>query len=168
MRQSSPAVATALAAALAVFGDGLAPPAAGRDAAGTGEASRVILAPSAALTDPLLLHVTVITPRAIGSAFPLERGVLATAGHLVAGLASGDPVLVRRGGPEGPIAEARLLAVSRELDLALLSAPHGLPLAPPPPDARLPAYVALAAAGSVPVRDPAIIAHPRRVSGAST
>lgn len=144
-------------------------PASGRDAtASTGGAVPVIMAPPAAITDPLVLHVTVITPRAIGSAFPLEGGVLATAAHLVAGLAPGDTVLVRSRGPGGPTAEAMLLAVSREFDLALLLPPHGLPLSPPPPNAGMTAYVPVVAAGSVPARDAAVVAHPRRVSGAAT
>lgn len=169
MRPSVSPVAAALAVALAIFGTSLAMPASGRDATtGTGGATPVILAPPAVITDPLALHVTVITPRAIGSAFPLEPGVLVTAAHLVRGLAPGDSVLVRQGGPGGPTAEVTLLAVSRELDLALLRPPHDLPLSPPPPDAGLTAYVAVVAAGSVPARDPAIVAHPRRISGVST
>jgi S1-C subfamily serine protease len=110
----------------------------------------------------------VITPHAVGSAFPLERGVLATAAHLVAGLAPGDSVVVRSGAPGSPTAEATLLAVSRELDLALLRAPHDLLLSPPPPDAGVTAYVAVVAAGSTPVSDPAVVAQPRRISGART
>jgi S1-C subfamily serine protease len=164
-----PSVAAALAVALAIFGTSAAEPASGRDApTNTGSAPPVILAAPAAITDPLVLNITVVTPRTVGSAFPLDRGVLATAAHLVPGLAPGDSVVVRSGGPGGPMAEAMLLAVSRELDLALLRPPHDLPLSPPPPDAGVTAYAAVVAAGSVPARDPAIVAHPRRISGATT
>lgn len=169
MQPPVPPIAAALAVVLAIFGTSLAMPASGRDAAmGTDGATPAIPAPPTAITDPLGLHVTLITPRTVGSAFPLERGVLATAGHLVAGLAPGDSVLVRRGDAGGPTAEATLLAVSRELDLALLLAPDDLPVSLPPPDATAVAYAAVVAAGSAPARDPAIGARPRRVNGVST
>lgn len=169
MRRSGTAVATAFAAILAMAGQGIAPSASGRDAApAPGRTPPIVIAPPAPVTDPLALHVTVIAPRAIGSSFLLQPGVLATAGHLVKGLEPGARVILRTDAGTPAAAEAVLIAVSRELDLALLRPPHDLPLSPPPPDAGLTAYVAVVAAGSVPARDPAIVAHPRRISGVST
>ncbi len=169
MRRSGIAVATAFAALLAILGQGVTPPAAGRDVAATpGRTAPVVIAPPAAVTDPLALHVTVVAPRAIGSAFLLERGVLATAGHLVKGLEPGARVILRTDPGTPAAAEAVLIAVSRELDLALLRPPSGFSLPVPPADATMAAYLPLAAAGAVPVRDPAVLALRRRVDGAAT
>jgi S1-C subfamily serine protease len=168
VRPSGIAAATALAV-LALLGHGIAPPASGRDAApAPGRTTPIIIAPPAPVTDPLALHVTVITPRAIGSAFLLERGVLATAAHLVKGLEPGAGVTLRTDAGASAPAEAVLIAVSRELDLALLRPPPGLPLPIPAADATMAAYLPLIAAGSVPVRDPAVLALRRRADGAAT
>jgi S1-C subfamily serine protease len=169
VRRSGIAVATAFAAVLAMLGQGIAPPASGRDAApAPGRTTPIVIAPPASVTDPLALHVTVIARRAIGSAFLLEHGVLATAGHLVKGLEPGARVLLRTDAGTPAAAEAELIAVSRELDLALLRPPLGFSLPLPSADAAMAAYQPLAAAGSVPVRDPAVLALRRRADGAAT
>lgn len=123
------------------------------------------LAPAA---DPLALHVVVLAPRSIGSAFPLDRDLLVTAGHLVRGLPLGAPVTLRRGGGMATI-EARLIAVSRDLDLAVLRVPPAFaPAEPAAESAALPSDLPLTAAGSVPVADPRVLAAPRRAFGAAT
>jgi S1-C subfamily serine protease len=127
-----------------------------------------MISPPAPITDPLALHVTVIAPRSIGSAFLLERGVLVTAAHLVKDLAPGARVALRADAALPASAEAVLIAVSRDLDLALLRPPPGLPLPMPAGDAATAAYLPLAAAGAVPVRDPAVLALRRRVDGSAT
>jgi S1-C subfamily serine protease len=169
VRRSGTAVATAFATLLAIFGQGVASPASGRDA--TSAPSRttpIVIVPPAPVTDPLALHVTVIAPRGIGSAFLLERGVLATAGHLVKGLEPGARVTLRADAALPASAEAVLIAVSRELDLALLRPPPGFSLPMPAADVTMAASLLLAAAGSVPVRDPAVLALRRRVDGSAT
>lgn len=167
MRRSRIAVATAFAAALAVFAQVAVPSASGR-AAGPAAATPVVILPPAPVTDPLALHVTVIAERAIGSAFLLEPGLLATAGHLVKDLPPGARVILRTEAMRWRDAEAELLAVSRDIDLALLRAPPRLRLATPAADAAPTAYLPLAAAGSVPVRDPAVIALRRRAEGSAS
>lgn len=166
MRRAGTAVATAFAAALAVLTQGHAPPATGRDIGSLADRP-VVIAPGAPLTDPLALHVSVITPNAIGSAFLLERDVLATAAHLVRGLTPGTRVILRRAGVAADT-EAVLIAVSRDLDLALLRPPPGFALPLPPADATVAPALPLAAAGSVPVADPAVLALRRRADGAAT
>lgn len=147
----------------------LAPPASGRDTPSPpGRVASIVLTPPRAVADPLALHVTVIAPRAIGSAFLLEHGVLATAGHLVRGLEPGASVALRADAGMPAPGEAVLLAVSRELDLALLRPPAGLSLPVPAVDATVAPFLPLAAAGSVPVRDPAVQALRRRADGTTT
>lgn len=154
MRSSRLATIAVLIGLHAALDYGVTPAATGRQAD----------APVAA--DPLDLHITVLTPRAIGSAFLLEPGVIVTAGHLVAGMAPGMAVRLRRGDPGGPTAEARLLARSGALDLAVLHAPAGF--AAPMATGEAEAAGLLHAAGAVPVADPAVLARPLRVSGAAT
>ena len=154
------------------------------------------LAPAA---DPLALHVVVLAPRSIGSAFPLEEEMTMTikgrdlatglpkavtissievrdaiAGSVnaivdaVRGLPLGAPVTLRRGGGMATI-EARLIAVSRDLDLAVLRVPPAFaPAEPAAESAALPSDLPLTAAGSVPVADPRVLAAPRRAFGAAT
>jgi S1-C subfamily serine protease len=166
VRRSGTAVATAFAALLAILTQGHAPPATGRDIGSLADRP-VVIAPTAPLADPLALHVSVITPTAIGSAFLLERDVLATAAHLVRGLEPGTRVILRRAGVAAD-SEAVLTAVSRDLDLALLRPPPGFALPVPPADAVVAPALPLAAAGAVPVRDPAVLALRRRADGAAT
>lgn len=153
MRPSRLAVLAVLVALHAALDRGIAPAASGRQAA-----------PVAAAADPLALHITVLTSRAIGSAFLLEPGVVVTAGHLVAGMAPGETVRLRRG---GAVAEARLLAASATLDLALLREPSGLQAPPAPGEAAEPRGTLLAA-GAAPVADAAVVARAVRVGGAAT
>jgi S1-C subfamily serine protease len=169
VRRSLTAVATACVAVLAVLTQGQVPPAAGRDAAPPARGpAPVVIAPTAPVTDPLALHVTVIARRAIGSAFLLEPGVLATAAHLVRDMAPGDRVMLRADPALAATGEAVLIAVSREIDLALLRPPPGFRLPRPPGDAAIAAHLPVAAAGALPVRDPAVLALRRRADGAAT
>lgn len=165
-----PGRAVLLLAALAVLGAPLAASRSGAEelAALATPIRSPAFRPPAPPADPLLLHVSVIAPRAVGSAFPIERGVLATAAHLLPGLGPGDRVTVRRGGGAGLTAEARIIAISPWLDLALLAPPDRFPLAPPPADAPLALYVPLAAAGALPAAAPGQWPEPRRARGAST
>lgn len=156
MRPSRLAVAAVLLGLHAALDYGIAPAASGRQTA-----------PVAVGADPLALHITVLTQRAIGSAFLLEPGVVVTAGHLVAGMAPGEAVRLRRGGADGPVAEARLLATSATLDLAVLREPSSLRAPLAPGEAAEPRGTLLAA-GAVPVADAAVLARPLRVSGAAT
>lgn len=165
MQRSGRAIASALAVLAAILADPIAPAASGR------QASADPVVPAAlgtAAADPLAFHLTVLTPRAIGSAFLLERGMIVTAGHLVADLEPGATVTLRRGGPGGPAAEARILGISRALDLALLSTPRGFNLAAPAADAPVGRAGEVVAAGAVPVPDPSVQVRTRRIDGTAT
>lgn len=165
MQRSGFAIASALVVLLAVFADAIAPAASGR------QASPDPVVPAslgAGAADPLALHITVLTPRAIGSAFVLERGVIVTAGHLVAEAAPGATVTLRRGGPGGPTAEARIIGISRALDLAVLSVPRGFPVSAPAADAPVGRAGKVVAAGTVPGSNPSEQAWARRIGGVAT
>jgi S1-C subfamily serine protease len=165
VQRSGLAIASALAALAAIFADPIAPAASGR------QASANPVVPAALGTgaaDPLALHITVLAPRAIGSGFVLERGVIVTAGHLVADQAPGTTVTLRRGGPGGPTAESRIIGVSRALDLALLSVPPGFSITAPASDAPVGRAGEVVAAGSVPASDRSEQVWARRIGGAAT
>lgn len=164
MRRLRIGLACALSLLGTVGGEGVVTSAAGRQAEAV-QRSSVVVSDRA---DPLAIHVTVIVPRAIGSAFLLEPGVLVTAGHLVKGLEPGARVTLRTDTAAPAASEAALIAVSRDLDLALLRPPAGFALPLPAADATMAAYRPLAAAGAVPVRDPAVLALRRRVEGSAT
>lgn len=178
-RQSAPRMLLGLLVALGLVCGGVAP-----GAASSGRPGEATLPASAKRSsiqgaDPLLAHAVVITPRLVGSAFQIAPGLAVTAAHVVDGMAPGGRVTLRRGPPGGPMTTARLLGRSPAMDLAVLEIPQGflgpinhnawLPVEARP--AALTTLVAagdrLAAAGSVPLRDPQL-ALPRRVEGVAT
>lgn len=168
MRRLGMGLVCALSLGVAVGGEGVLSPAVGHQP-GAASPRPVSLTASAAPADPIALHVTVLTRRAIGSAFLLDHGLAVTARHLVAGLPPGAAVTLRRNGPGSPTAEARLVAASRDLDLAVLRVPPGFVALLPAAETADPAPAApLSAAGAVAVADPAVLAYPRRARGFTT
>lgn len=168
MRQLGIGLACALSLVVAVGGKEVLSSAVGHQP-GAASPRPASLTASAVPADPIALHVTVLTRRAIGSAFLLDHGLAVTAGHLVGDLPPGAAVTLRRNGPGSPTAEARLVAVSHDLDLAVLSVPPGFASLLPAVETADPVPAApLTAAGAVAVADPAVLAHPRRVSGFNT
>lgn len=75
---------------------------------------------------PLDGHATVLNGAVVGSAFAIADGIAVTNRHVVAGLQPGDAVVFIASRPGGARAEARLLAVSPRMDLAVLHIPSGL------------------------------------------
>jgi S1-C subfamily serine protease len=122
----------------------------------------------ALVADPLALHVAVTARRAVGSAFWLEPGVLVTAAHLVRDMSPGDRIMLRADPAGGMAGEATLIAVSREIDLALLRPPPGFRPPSPPGDAAVATGLSVSAAGSLPMRGPSAPAARRRIDGMIT
>jgi len=78
---------------------------------------------------PLEHHATVYNGELVGSAFALAPGVVVTNAHVVDGLAPGSSLALVASSREAPRAAARVVAVSRRMDLAVLAVPEGF-LAP--------------------------------------
>jgi S1-C subfamily serine protease len=74
---------------------------------------------------PLDYHATVVNGSVIGSAFAVADGLAVTNRHVVAGLRPGDPVALTASAHGRVRAEARLVAISPRMDLALLRVPEG-------------------------------------------
>jgi S1-C subfamily serine protease len=74
---------------------------------------------------PLDYHATVVNGSVVGSAFAVADGYAVTNRHVVAGLRPGDPVAMTASARGRSRAEARLVAISPRMDLALLRVPDG-------------------------------------------
>lgn len=71
-------------------------------------------------------HAAVLNGRHIGSAVALEGGFLVTAAHVLQGKRAGDVVRLVMPGNGRAVARARIVGISQEMDVALLSAGEGL------------------------------------------
>ncbi len=95
---------------------------------------------------PLDHLAAVVNGRVVGSAFLLAPDVAVTNAHVVAGVRRGASVTLIAG-PGRRAARARLLAISRRMDLAVLAAPPGLLQPVPRQDAPRRPGLAVRAAG---------------------
>jgi len=70
-------------------------------------------------------HATVLNGEVVGSAFAIAEGYVLTNGHVVRGLRPGATLALVASGGGGERIVARLVAVSKRMDLALLAVPEG-------------------------------------------
>lgn len=83
---------------------------------------------------PMRFHAMVVSGDLVGSAFALSERVAVTNGHVVEGRRPGDTVRLVASAGSDRRADARILAISRHMDLAVLSIPAGfLPPVPTEP-----------------------------------
>jgi S1-C subfamily serine protease len=112
------------------------------------------VAPSTVLAQdgkpPLAYHGVVLNGTITGSTFQISDGLAITNAHVLGGAAPGAEVLiVVHDGATSLRTRARLLAVSRRMDLAVLAVPPGLLPVAPTKDAPLTQGQAVRAAGVV-------------------
>lgn len=128
-RQAVAALTAALAVAAALWAGGLGAEALARSGPG-----------------PIDHHATLRNGALMGSAFLIAPGLAVTNAHVVAGVRRGGAVTLDAPGAGG-VADARLLAVSARMDLALLRVPAGFLPPVPPADAEGRTGLAVRAAG---------------------
>lgn len=74
---------------------------------------------------PLQHHAAVINGALVGSTFAISDGIAVTNAHVVEGRRPGDQVKLIASSPSGLTARATIIAVSRQMDLAVLRIPYG-------------------------------------------
>ncbi len=96
---------------------------------------------------PLDHHAVVLNGDLVGSAFLLDDDLAVTNRHVVRSLRPGAVVLLLASGAGGGQAEARVIAISPRMDLALLRVPRGFIPKVAAEDAKLVAGLEVTAAG---------------------
>lgn len=71
------------------------------------------------------MHAVVLNGSVVGSTFAIADGIAVTNRHVVQGLAPGARVRLLASGPGHAVSEARVLALSPRMDLAVLAVPAG-------------------------------------------